>query len=814
MLHDCLQQTPSDIKIWDNIHCLPYQAYLHSLFKKARHLYANVTHPIVLGSQQQRYLWRQVLTQSSECFNDGLLSKVQDAWTRCQHWQIAIDHPAFAQTPQTRLFQQWQQQLQHQLNALGAITEEQLASHLLTYPDLFNSNPSCIWVCFDDYTPQQRTLHQAMIAAGTPQYQYDLADQPSVTHQYPAKDSQDEYLQMVQWVTDKLATGEQRIALVVPDLQAQSSRLQRLLERHFAPNQFNLSLGQPLIDYPLVAHALHWLRLDKQPISNHQARLLLHSPYLAGSKTEFNARSEVMQDSTVLQETNLSLSALIQALSSQAPQLTEVLNHLSDYPAVASPAEWIGLFKNRLLELGFPGEYPLHSSSYQCFQRFITLLDELLPLSVITTEMNQTQALDALHDLAKSTIFQAQKSTTPVQVLGLLEASGCNFDSLWMSGLTDQCLPQKTNLSAFIPLDLQREHHMPHAVADKELQLAKQLLQRLQNGCNNSVFSYPRLSGDSPNLPSPLIRHLPELTLINKSPQGSSFCLIERSEDYLLPLTPTEPVRGGAALLANQAKCPFRAFAAHRLHAKPTPKVTDGPDASERGQLIHKILDLLWQGLGSQQHLLLLTPDELHQQIENAILSALAPLIDEGSHSFSPLIQDVEIARLHRLINASLDWEKQRPSFVVDALEQSFTIQLAGIDFHLRVDRLDKIASDKKWVIDYKSSLPLNKPWNEERPEAPQLLLYALLDNDINGLLFVQLKAGRITCSGLSEDDVPVRGVSALKKGETWSDLQQQWHQQLTQLATEFRIGHCPPTPNRLSTCQYCDFPNLCRTDT
>ena len=548
-------------------------------------------------------------------------------------------------------------------------------------------------------------------------------------------------------------------------------------------------------------------------MSNHQARLLLHSPYLSGSKSEFSARSEAMQDSKVLKEPTLSLAALIKELNNTAPNLADLLSKLSDYPQEASASAWINLFKTRLLLLGFPGEYPLDSLSYQCFQRFIALFDELLQLSVISPLMSKAQALNALHDLAKSTIFQAQKSTTPIQILGLLEASGCTFDSIWMSGLTDQCLPQKTNLSAFIPLNLQREHQMPHALPLRELQFAEQLLQRLQNGSHDSVFSYPRLTGDIPNLPSPLICHLPALTTHDVSSVASSSSLVNREERYALPLSPSEPVSGGTTLLANQAKCPFRAFATHRLHAKPGPAVSDGPDASERGQIMHKIMDLLWRGLSSQHNLLTLSHDELHLQVKNAVTRALTPLINERSNSFSPLVQDVELLRLQRLVHACLDWEKQRPPFIVEAVEQDFTINLAGIDFRVRVDRLDKIDSDKKWVIDYKSSLPINKPWNEERPEAPQLLLYALLDNSINALLFLQLKAGRITCSGLSEENLPIQGLISLKKEEKWLERQQEWHQQLTQLANEFRTGHCPPQPYRSSTCQRCDFPNLCRIE-
>jgi ATP-dependent helicase/nuclease subunit B len=312
-------------------------------------------------------------------------------------------------------------------------------------------------------------------------------------------------------------------------------------------------------------------------------------------------------------------------------------------------------------------------------------------------------------------------------------------------------------------------------------------------------------------MPSPLIVNLSEFTGIKLQSTLTTTLLVRREDDYSLPLRAFETVAGGTSLLANQAKCPFRAFTAHRLHATSEPKLSTGPDAGERGQILHRIMELLWQQIGSQKALNILSPAELSELIEAAIHSALVPYIHNRQLSFSSLVQDVEICRLRRLITTCLDWDKQRPAFVIESLEKTYTINLAGIDFRVRIDRMDKLASDKKWVIDYKTSLPVVKPWNEDRPEAPQLLLYALLDQSINALLFIQLKAGRLTCNGLSEDALPIKGVSGLKKNERWSDHQQQWHQQLTDIAQEFGAGYCPPSPSRASTCEQCDFQNLCR---
>jgi probable DNA repair protein len=358
---------------------------------------------------------------------------------------------------------------------------------------------------------------------------------------------------------------------------------------------------------------------------------------------------------------------------------------------------------------------------------------------------------------------------------------------------------------------MQRELLMPHSVPERELQFAKQTLQRLQKGSSETIFSYPRLQGDTPNLPCSLITGFPNFERLPPifEPVIQSF-LIAREETYNVPLRLEEHISGGTALLANQAKCPFKAFAEHRLKASPSTYTSDGLDNKEKGQIIHKVMELLWQTLHSQEELFNINPKDLDLLIEKAIHTALSPIKQLQRDSFSNLIEEVESTRLKRLVLASLEWEKKRPPFVIAAIEQSYSINLAGLDFKVRVDRIDQVA-DKKWVIDYKSSLPVSKPWNEDRPKEPQLLLYALLDEHINTLLLMQLKTGKVACSGLSEEKLDLSGLTSLKKEETWEEYRNNWQQQLTLLANEFQQGHSVPQPVSPLVCQQCNFQNLCR---
>lgn len=809
-----LQQyfTSHHYKTVDKPHCYPYTTALGKAYQHLKFQHPEQLHVLVLNNAQCQHLWRKIIQSTSEItFSEGLLRSVMEAWEHCLQWQIDSEHQTFYYTPQTRQFQKWWQFFDEQLHHIKAISEHQLVPYLINAQcSLFHE--AVVWVCFDNFNPQQLSLQHYLDEQGLTQYRYDLPEQETTLQLFSAANKKEEYQQLMAWLHSKISQGEQRIGVVIPDLAQESRYVQRRFQQHFDPSLFNISLGQPLSEFPIISHALTWLKLNQRHLSHHEANLLLQSPYLDGAKEEFINRSHYLQESTLMQEQSVPLNTFIQNINSYIPKLSALLKEISPYPETATPQEWISLFQNRLIAMGFPGDYGLNSENYQCFNRFTTLLDEFRQFAVITDQLSQKEALNILNYLLDNTIFQAQKSNAPIQISGLLEASGCEFDSLWVMGLTDQCLPQKVQLSAFIPPQLQRELHMPHSLPERELNFAQLTLKRLERGSKSTVFSFSRLQGDTPNLPCSLITGLPDFEpLLTSTPQEKPTSLIPYKESYNVPLIFNEVISGGTTLLANQAKCPFKAFAEHRLKAKPSLQTSDGLDPKEKGIIVHKIMEVLWRALQNQSNLLRMDKKELDKHIDQAIQTALAPLKQLHPDSFPDLVQEVEYLRLKRLILSCLDWEKTRPAFEVTALEESYSIHVAGLDFKVRVDRLDQV-NDTKWVIDYKSNLPASKPWNEERPQEPQLLLYALLDQQINTLVLIQLKTGKVLCNGMSEEKLDLKGITALKKEQSWEQCRKDWLQQLTLLSEEFQQGFCPPKPVKAALCTHCDFQNLCRS--
>lgn len=791
--------------------CMPYRVALVKAYEQLHFTNPEQNHPILINSTQCKYLWRKIIQADTYItYSEGLLEAVLSAWERCQLWQLNSDDPCFHYTEQTRHFQKWWQLFDEQLQQKHLIHEFQLIPYLIkNYSCLFHQN--IVWVCFDDFTPQQVRLQEYLSHKGFTQYRYDLGEKLSQTLVFAAQDNLEEYQHLIAWLQTKIEEGKQRIGVVVPNLEEEYHPLKRILAQHFDPSIYNISLGQPLSQFPMVSHALCWLNIDDSYLTPHEVGLLLQSPYISGSKEEFLARSDYLQEGNLLENHWISFKALREDLHAHSPKLASLLSQLNPYPQEASIQEWILFFQHRLAILGFPGDYTLSSGNYQCLNRFIAIFDELRQFALLGARFTKLEALEAVKFLTENTIFQAQKTNAPIQISGLLEASGCEFDNLWVMGLTDQCLPQKVHLSAFIPPHLQRELGMPHSLPERELQFAKLMLHRLQRSAQHVVFSYPLLQADTPNLPCSLIMDFPDFQpyqIPHEVKKSSALSLDE--EIFEIPVLPYEQIPGGTAILSNQAKCPFKAFAEHRLRAKTSLTTKDGIDNKERGRILHQVMELLWKRLENQNNLLHLAPDILEEHINHAIYATLQWLNKEKNDALTDSLQEVEYLRLKRLVQHCLEWEKQRPPFKVLALEQDYELQLAGMNFKVRIDRLDQV-EDKKWVIDYKSTLPASKPWNEERPKESQLLLYALLDDQINTLLLLQLKSGKISCMGISEEKYNINGISPIKKEETWDGCITSWQMKLNELATEFQEGVCIPNPAQASICQQCDYQNLCR---
>jgi probable DNA repair protein len=433
--------------------------------------------------------------------------------------------------------------------------------------------------------------------------------------------------------------------------------------------------------------------------------------------------------------------------------------------------------------------------------------------------MSSAQALLRLRRLAADTLFQPESGAAPVQILGILESAGLEFDHLWVGGLTDDAWPLAARPNPFIPVALQKKAGIPEAAADTALALDRRITDDWLHAATEVVISHPLREKDRELLPSALIAgvaagevELPQFPRYRDVLHAARS--LESVPDGAAPAYPAKDVRGGTRVLADQAACPFRAYARHRLGAEGIDTPADGLNALDRGNLLHALMAQLWGTLRTKARLDTITPDELAAAIDDAAAVAVAKVRAQRAGVLDGRLADLERARLARLAREWLTVESMRGDFEVVAREEKRTLEVAGLAFAGRIDRMDWLKDGTPdgghVLIDYKTGRATPKDWLDERPDDPQLPLYAIAaKEDVAAVAFARIKTGEMRFMGLTRDAAVLPKV---KPAESWPGLLATWRRELELLGREFAEGIARVDPKRgLKTCRHCDLHPLCR---
>ena len=171
---------------------------------------------------------------------------------------------------------------------------------------------------------------------------------------------------------------------------------------------------------------------------------------------------------------------------------------------------------------------------------------------------------------------------------------------------------------------------------------------------------------------------------------------------------------------------------------------------------------------------------------------------------------ELERARLARLAREWLAVENERGDFEVVAREEKRTLKAGGLSFDGRIDRMDKLAAGGHVLIDYKTGRATPNDWLGERPDDPQLPLYAIAaKEDIAGVAYARIKTGEMRFMGFTRE---ANQLPKAKLAESWPGLLAGWRSELDALGREFAQGVAEVDPKRgLQTCRHCDLHPLCR---
>ncbi|MEQ1439400.1 PD-(D/E)XK nuclease family protein [Fontimonas sp. SYSU GA230001] len=808
----------------------------------------------VLTETESALIWRLIVAES--CSELPLLREADAATLAAEAWRLCEDHdlrrPLPAVNADVERFNLWAQAYARRCERLQRVDRgvqrraliEALAARRLPAP------ARLVLAGHDRCAPWLQALIAALRAAGSQLYRLRAPRQTANISARIAADAEQELRLAADWVRERArAEPRSRIGVIVPDLQARRADVLRVFDQALCASvdalpptagerPYNLSLGEPLAGVGVVQCALTLLRLCVGPIDLAQAGALLCNPYWGAGPDEILARADldrVLRERGHLQVDLPLLAGLARSLPQPAGRARfEQLLRLRTLGA-AEPGDWAERFGHWLDAAGWPGPRTPDSAEFQALEAWRGLLRELAGLGRVSGRIGASGALVQLEQLARQRVFQPQTPPVNIQVLGALEAEGLDFDALWVLGLDDERWPSRRPANPFIPHELQRRFELPHASSAQDLAWAERMTARWREAAAEVVFSWAAREEDRELSPSPLIAAEARSARLHPvDPIAPAWRAVQatghdeqRADDHAPPPDDEVPVPGGARLLGDQARCPFRAFATHRLGAQPLEQPGYGPNHFDRGLLVHRVLERLWRALHTQAALLALDDAGLRLRIDEAVTAELDALATANPQRFTPALRRLEVERLRALVGEWMERERERPAFVVELLEgsppsalrgQQERVSFGGMQLQLRPDRIDRLADGSRLVIDYKTAARRPAPWRDGRPDEPQLLLYALTRPDVAGLAYARLRAGSVGFDGLGAqaDLAPgVRDYADVKEtrdATSWDGLMGRWRGQLETLTGEVRRGLASVTPKHpRQSCRDCHLHAVCR---
>ncbi len=845
---------------WASPAILAWDAWMTGLWRGL--LMEGQASQLLLNPAQEHGVWRAVLEADEELASlrtvDSLAEMAAEAWRGVwqyggQGW-LRRGGGGSGGSSDTRAFQRWARVFERTCKAEGFLTQAQLELTLGAAVEAgWVESGGVVLVGFDAFLPAQRRFLEAWRSGGgvVEERRIWAPDERRVL--VGAADEAEELEAAARWVRGVLEERPgARVAVIVPRLETQRAEIDRVFREVLAPEledieargvggPYEFSLGGALARTALVTAALDLLRWAVGPLPLDRVSALMLSPYFCGGRVERGARAEFdafeLRRARVLRpEVSLEwLSAMVDGSRRRARLggLPEALRRMRRVAGARlrpgerrSNAEWAERMRELLEAAGWGagvsetggGE---DSLEFQTRRRWESALDELATLDFDRQRVEFEQALDAVERIAQRAIFAPESREAPVQVMGPMEAAGGSFDAVWFLRGGDLSWPVGVGSNPLLPWQMQRELGMPGVDVARDGEAARRVMERIAESAGRVVFSFARETAEGRQRASGVLAGLgleeveaPEWA--GAAEERESMALEEVEDTAPVRELPDQVIHGGARILELQAACGFRAFAEQRLWASEPEAVGLGMDARESGTVVHRVLEFFWGEVKTQGALRGMTLTERAELLDGCVGRALERSARLNGTVWDAAYLDMQRERLHRLVGGWLELELERAPFEVKLQEKEFgEVRVGPLRLSVRMDRVDVVEGGEV-LIDYKTGMASPGDWLTERPNAPQLPLYAILSDPglLQGVAFGLVRAGDgRELKGYAASEGVLPKVTRMKFPSLEAQVED-WRRVLEGLAEEFASGEARVAPNRYpATCERCAQRILCRLD-
>ena len=619
-------------------------------------------------------------------------------------------------------------------------------------------------------------------------------------------------------------------AIVLTDYQRDRPLLEHELRELFGSSDqvftdlpVNFSRGVELAKVPMFRDALLLLGLIVQDLGRADLIALLRSPFFGWLNTDRNDKATVITHLFSSKRAAFELRHVLEALGKVVPKspLETALSaarvdRLSSVRLSAS--KWRDRVSALLQTAGWPSAAGLDSVEYQQLELVDGLFDEIEANSLDNEPYPLTLFISRLRSVLSEKLFQPQTDVGKLQVMSLADTSGLPFEAIRIVGATFESLPSKPSLLSFIPWEICRAYQISKIDEETHDKVTARLIGQL-NSVGEVSCSYHRVSDGAAKLASRFCDlSCDEAPSQARGDKGIVVPLESIDDSVGLATNLPNQQAGGVSLLEQQASCPLKAHLNHKLGIRPLEGEAEGLTPGERGGVLHEGLKHLFSSLRTSDQINLLTAVDREVLIEAAADEAARGLKAPVRERVGLSTLDLERQRLIGILAAWLEVEGSRDiSFTVELSEESLEWDCDGLNLSLKVDRVDRLSTGQRIVIDYKSSAGQSAiDWSQSPLKSPQLPCYSQVITDVETIAIGQVSINEpdyLTLGAdIGLDDADKKSKKAMDRAgvSELAGLKDQWLVDLRSLVSAFVNGSGTPTPSP-NACRYCHYAAICR---
>ena len=748
------------------------------LFLKSR-AFDQINLPIYINKNQSQLLWEEAL-QREYGIPDNHINSLSflciNTWQRLADWNISIkDLTKSIQNKDQKIFASVSSRYSTLLKKRNMVDDAGLPSFILECikKDIIELSGRHAFVGFIRERPAVKAVQELLADKNI---EISIIPTPKENIKFSLKsfdNFNDELRAAGAWARKEyLHNPSARIGIVVSDLTANPDLFIRNIREGMMPGwqyshrslteNLNASYGRRLSDYPAIATLnllLHWLHRN---LSSLEIGILLRSPMLGTetvsgrNKLELKIRQIPNREwSPQMFISEFQSSDNDDDIKSWLARLTEFNKLKENLPELATHNEWVLLIKKVTDLFNWPGERSLSSSDFQLINRWQELLHEFSQLGIVSQKINISRAITYLEKLFNNTIYQPETENSIVELLGPLDASGAEFDALWIADVTSNNWPPSRSRSFLISKEIQEKNNMPDCNAAETLQHANLLLRNLIKSSTKTIISYSKNNGEYDQTLSTLVENDKYEVQENISiPNLHAFDFVGYSklkeiEDFAPAIFEGEEVAGGAKTLQLQSENPISAFLHGRLGINTIYPQAFGLSALLRGNLIHQALFKLYIDLPSKNSISLWDDRELKKRITKAVNFAFLSH-ERNADTLLRGLLGYERFRVTKLLNRIVQVDLERPNFKIASVEENFEFVYKNLKLSLRFDRIDSFDDGTIGILDYKTGEKKRLLNKNNDPEDLQLFVYAMATKmTASSLAFVNIDSREVVFDGV-----------------------------------------------------------------